>query len=86
MYGAWNGALAAEEGLHRLVQRSPLDAKHRRLTSFVRVSVDGKTNEDIVRSYVTFPYRLVKDHRAGRETEDVARVLSGDLSALREPI
>ena len=36
MYGAWNGALVREEGLHRLVQRSPLDPKHTRLTSFVR--------------------------------------------------
>src|ERR1700734_4037977 len=32
-----------------------------------------------IRSYVTHPYSLVKDHRTGNEMGDVQRVLDGDL-------
>jgi protein subunit release factor B len=84
MYAAWPGKLNGEEGVHRLVQRSPLDDKQRRRTSFGQVSVDGETCDDHVRTYVTFPYRLVKDHRTGRETEDVSAVIGGDLSLVRD--
>jgi protein subunit release factor B len=84
MYAVWSGEVNGEEGVHRLVQRSPLDDKQRRHTSFARVSVDGRTCDDDVRTYVTFPYHLVKDHRTGRETEDVSAVVGGDLSLVRD--
>lgn len=83
MYAAWTGSVDGEQGVHRLVQRSPLDAKEGRHTSFALVSVDGESSDEYVRTYVTYPYRLVKDHRTGRETDDVARVVAGDLSLVR---
>jgi protein subunit release factor B len=84
MYAAWSGKVVGEEGVHRLVQRSPLDEKQRRQTSFARVTVDGRTCDDDVRTYVTFPYHRVKDNRTGRETEDVSAVMGGNLSLVRD--
>lgn len=37
-----------------------------------------------IRSYVMQPYKMVKDHRTGVETQDVERVLDGDLGAFIE--
>lgn len=37
-----------------------------------------------IRSYVTQPYRLVKDHRTGHEVSNVDGVLDGDLTGFME--
>jgi peptide chain release factor 2 len=37
-----------------------------------------------IRSYVLQPYQLVKDHRTGKETGNVSRVLDGDLDPFIE--
>lgn len=53
MYSAWSGSITGEEGVHRLLQRSPVD--QRRHLSFAQVLVGGKTSDEVVRTYVTFP-------------------------------
>jgi protein subunit release factor B len=83
MYAAWNGPLEGEQGVHRLVQHSENDPESRRSSSSAVVRVDGDATEDLVRTYVMSPYRLVHDHRTGRRTDKVDRVLSGDLSLIR---
>jgi peptide chain release factor 2 len=37
-----------------------------------------------IRSYVTQPYRMVKDHRTGHEASNVDAVLDGDLDGFME--
>src|SRR3954447_22663273 len=82
MYAAWTGSLEGEQGVHRLVQDCKNDPEGRRCSSSVVVRVDGDATEDLVRTYVTSPYRLIHDHRTGRETDKVDSVLSGDLSLI----
>ena len=83
MYAVWNGPLDGEQGVHRLLQRSENDPEHRRSSSSAVVRVNGEAAEDLVRTYVISPYRLVHDHRTGRRTEEVDRVLGGELSLIR---
>jgi protein subunit release factor B len=91
MYAAWNGDLSNEAGVHRLVRISPFDAQSRRHTCFAQVIVDGDGGSangpwgSRIRSYILAPYRLCKDHRLGTETEEVERVLAGELGLSLEP-
>jgi protein subunit release factor B len=89
MYGAWEGDLSGEAGVHRLIRRSPYDAEHRRVTCFARVWVDGDpgsqsgTADDQVRSYYLHPHERAVDHRTGFETPFAKRVLAGELALIR---
>jgi protein subunit release factor B len=83
MYDRWAGSTEGEEGLHRLVWRSPSDPRSRRMSVFARVAVDGRSSDEIVRSYILFPYKLVRDYRTGRESTEVERILAGELQLIK---
>ena len=73
-------SLKGEVGTHRLVRLSPHDTQSRRYTSFAKVSiVRVDEGPGLVRSYVFHPYKKVVDHCSGVETEDIDKVLQGDL-------
>lgn len=82
MYTRWQGTLDYERGVHRLCFYSPFDEEFRRHTTFAQVTVDGKTTEAHVRTYVLGPYLLVKDDRTSRESDEPYRVLGGDLTPI----
>lgn len=90
MYAGWDGDLSHEAGVHRLVRVSPFDEKGRRHTCFAQVYVDGDDGlsgeapgiGSQVRSYILDPYKLCKDHRLGTETDQVERVLAGELDLI----
>lgn len=92
MYAAWDGDLSHEAGVHRLVRISPFDAHRRRHTCFALVIVDGDRGStgdpsnpawgSQTRSYVLHPYKLCVDHQLGKKTEEVERVLAGELNLI----
>lgn len=79
--------LESETGVHRVCRLSPFDSKNRRHTSFVSVSVNEKIvcwpKEKPVRSYVMYPYKLAKDLRTSKQTENLEDLLNGNLSLIR---
>ena len=87
--------LESEIGVHRLVRLSPHDSAHRRCTTFCGVTMTvGETpaklrDKDgdamwasLRRSYVLYPYKLVRDHQTGNESQEVERFLAGELDLL----
>ncbi len=75
------GLLSSEVGIHRLIRTSPYDPQHRRYTSHAEVFMvePPLLRLDTVRSYILDPYKLVKDHRSGRVSDNPEGVLDGDL-------
>lgn len=74
-----------ERGVHRLVRVSPFDAEQRRHTSFVRVSINGRSAFNQRRAYVLTPYQLVRDYISGWTRTDPAAFLDGDWESGVEP-
>lgn len=56
------------------------DSKERRIRGAVKSAEWGSQ----IRSYVLHPYKLVKDHRTGLESQDVDAVLRGELDKFSE--
>jgi len=91
------GYLQSERGVHQLVRLSPFDSAHRRQVSRVLVQVrpaiaDKIDNEidsytergETIRSYMLYPFQVVRDLRTEHETSQTQQVLDGDLDAFME--
>ena len=60
-----------------------MEDKQTKELSQLRVKVKPEWGNQI-RSYVLNPYQLVKDHRTGKETTQVEKVLNGDIDIFVE--
>lgn len=79
--------VGAECGVHRVVRTAQADPARRRCTAMVQVSGrDAALPRDapVVRHYVLDPYHRVRCARSGLETEDVRKVLAGDIDEMMD--
>ncbi len=67
--------------LHRLSETEKEEEKKQLRGSYSEAAWGNQ-----IRSYVLNPYRLVKDHRTGYETQDIERVLDGELMPFIESV
>jgi protein subunit release factor B len=67
-----------ECGVHSLTEKSDRG----RITTYASVMVDSKQNNNLIRTYVTYPYSLVKDVNSSLSSEDVESVLDGNLGLI----
>jgi len=83
MYKAYKGKIEWEKetGVHRLTFKNK---EGLRVTVFALVVHGEKeTWSPQVRKYVTYPYKMVKDIRTGKETDRVEEVLAGNLDLIK---
>ncbi len=74
---AQNKETAMKVLLSRLYQRK-LDEQAKKVKD-IRGNVESAAWGNQIRSYVLYPYKMVKDHRTEAETTDAQTVLDGDL-------
>ncbi|PLX26887.1 peptide chain release factor 2 [Candidatus Parcubacteria bacterium] len=62
------------------IEEEKREAEERKLRGEAQTAEWGKQ----IRSYVMQPYKMVKDHRTGHETQEIDNVLDGDLEEFME--